>query len=338
MSTKFIYVSLLILLASCSNNSSDSAESQGNTTTNEEENSWCIPTEFLAGGVLVFPTINNPEYNTIPEISSLNFLKDNSKVALLKINQQVYVYPHDYTSYYEIINDTFDNLNFAITYCPITETVLCFDRKLSNNETVSLKPSGYLFKENLVPSDANAKYFWSQMLTEGIRTSSKEISLNTINIIETTWLKTKTYFPNALVFNHQNISNSFTDIPLDLSNNFGVITNQVNNKSVHLYSYNNFINDKRLDFISVNRKNTIVVGSKENVFFNAFYIPTNLDFIALNENEFPNILTDNEGNIWDVFGHAVQGPRQGQKLDSPLSYVGVEWAWNEFFDNITIHN
>lgn len=338
MRIKYIFLCLLILLASCSNNSTDSDQLQNNSTINEEENSWCIPTEFLAGGVLVFPTTSNPEYNTISEVSSLNFIKDNSKVALLKIDEQVYVYPHDYTSYYEIINDSFDNLNFAITYCPITETALCFDRKLSNNETISLKPSGYLYKENLVPSDTNEKYFWSQMLTEGIRTSSKEISLNTLNIIETTWLKTKTHFLNALVFNHQNVSITSADIPLDLSNNFGVINNQVNNNSIHLYSYNNFINDKRLDFISVNGQNTLVVGSKENVFFNAFYIPINLDFEALNESEFPNILTDNEGNIWDAFGNAVQGPREGQKLESPLSYVGAEWAWNEFFDNITIHN
>ncbi|MEQ3796436.1 DUF3179 domain-containing (seleno)protein [Flavobacteriaceae bacterium MJ-SS4] len=332
---------LIVVFYSCSSGSDESSSPNNSNTNPTSNNLWCVPIENIAGGVLEFPIIDNPQYNSVSEIESINYLADNSKVAILKIEDQVFVYPYDYTNYSEVVNDTFQDFNFALTYCPITETALCFNRNLVGNETITIMASGYLYKENLVHSDTNGKYFWSQMLNEGLRDSSKDIKLNTINIIETNWLNVKLQFQNALVYNHPNINNCDCDETfesIDFDNLFGVINNQVNNKSVHLFNYNNFVNGKAIDFISVNGKNTVVVGSKENIFFNAFYIPTNLDFEALNKNEFPNILTDNEGNIWDIFGKAVQGPREGQNLESPLSYFGAEWAWNEFFDNITVHN
>lgn len=331
---------ILFIALSCSSGGDEPSENNGNT--NPTSGSlWCVPIESIAGGVLEFPVIDSPQYKSVSEIEDINYLADNSKVALLKIGNQVFVYPYDYTNYSEVVNDTHQDLNFAITYCPITETALCFNRNLTESETLTIKASGYLYKENLVHSDINGKYFWSQMLNEGIRDSSKGIKLNTINIVETNWLNVKTFFQNALVYNHPNINNCDCDETfesIDFDNLFGVINNRVNGNSIYLYNYNSFTNGKLLDFISTNGKNTIVIGSKVNIFFNAFYIPLNLNFEALNENAFPNILTDNEGNIWDIFGHAVHGPRLGQKLDSPLSYFGAEWAWYEFFDNITIHN
>ena len=82
----------------------------------------------------------------------------------------------------------------------------------------------------------------------------------------------------------------------------------------------------------------MVIGSKEKVFFNAFFVPSNLNFEVLDVSAFPNILNDNEGNIWDIFGYAVEGPRLGQKLDTPLSYVAAEWAWNNIYEDLIIHN
>jgi len=336
---KFRYLIFFIILLNCS---SDSTNNNPNSNNNGSsiESLWCVPTENFVGGTLIFPTIDNPQYKTVSEMETINFLGDNWKLALLKIDNQVYVYPYDYTHYSEIVNDSFGDLHLAISYCPITETALCFDRKLSDTEIITLKASGFLYKENLVPSDTSEKYFWSQMLNEGLRSSTKGIELKTINIVETIWLNVKTHYRDALVYNHTNVNDCDCGDslePIDFDNLFGVINNQVN-KTAHLFNYNNFINNKKTEYLTINGKSTIVIGSKENVFFNAFYIPFNLDFEALNESEFPNILTDKEGNIWDIFGNAVQGPREGQKLDTPLSYVGAEWAWNEFFDNITIHN
>jgi len=57
---------------------------------------------------------------------------------------------------------------------------------------------------------------------------------------------------------------------------------------------------------------------------------TDLNFQPVQE-ELPVILTDNEGNRWDVIGYAVDGPRQGDLLTPAKAYTSYWFAWGEFF-------
>ncbi|WP_341216442.1 DUF3179 domain-containing (seleno)protein [uncultured Wocania sp.] len=324
-----------ILLVNCS--------AENTTKDNNDEvldNLWCVPKTDIAGGG-TYPVKENPNYKSVSEVDAIGFLNENSRLALLKINGQVYAYPYDYTNNFEVINDTFGDVPLAITYCPITESALSFDRRLPNGEIIIMKASGFLYKDNLITTDANLKYYWSQMAIRGLRDSSKEIRLKTFNIIESYWLSVKTHFPNAMVFNHPDVADCNCDedpVPIDYNNLLGVIHEHVFDDIVHVFSYNNFSNGIELDYTSVNGQDVIIVGSKEKVYFNAFYLPSNLSFAALDVNEFPNVLIDNEGNIWDAFGYAVSGNRQGSKLNSPKSYVAAEWAFKDIFENIVFHN
>ncbi|WP_418602522.1 DUF3179 domain-containing (seleno)protein [Hwangdonia sp.] len=333
---KRLIIITLILLVSCSTENTAVKDNSDEVS----DNLWCVPKTDIAGGGS-YAVKENPDYKTVSEIDATGFLNDNSRLALLKINGQVYAYPYDYTNNFEVINDTFGDVPLAITYCPITESALSFDRRLTNGEIITMKASGFLYKDNLITTDVDLKYYWSQMAIRGLRDASKEIRLNTYNIIESYWLGVKTHFPNALVFNHPDVTDCNCDetpVPIDFSNLLGVIHEHVFDDIVHLFNYNNFKNGIELDYTSVNSKDVIIVGSKENVYFNAFYLPGNLTFTALSVNEFPNVLTDNEGNIWDAFGYAVSGSRQGTKLDSPKSYVAAEWAFRDIFETIVFHD
>jgi hypothetical protein len=332
---------VLITFFSCSN-SSDNVEIVNNNSNNTNTSLWCVPESDIAGRGGAFEVMNDPQYKTVSEIENLGTLNDNSRLSILNVNNEIYIYPYDYVINFEVINDDFVDLNLAFSYCPITESALCFNRKLSNNEVITMKASGFLFKDNLVTSDINTKYFWSQMSAEGLRESSKEIRLNTYNIVESTWGIARSFFPDALVFNHPGFDGCDCDetpIPIDFNNLFGVIHKRnVFSDIAHLFNYNNFTNGIELDYAVVNGKTAVVVGSKSKVFFNAFFNPGNLIFEALDENDFPNVLTDNEGNIWNIFGIAVEGPRLGNKLDSPKSYVAAEWAWNAIFEDLEFYN
>jgi len=328
---------VLIALFSCSN----SGNSDVNFNDNAAISDWNVPIENIAGSGS-FPVMDNPIYNSVAEVEAKNYLNGNSKLALLKIENEVYAYPFDYTNNYEVINDSFGDIHVAISYCPITESALCFDRKISTNEIITMKASGFLFKDNLIPTDINLKYYWSQMLGESIRGDNLELKLKTYNIVESTWQIVKDHFPDALVFNHPDVVDcncNETPTPIDFNNLFGVIHGHVLKSDItHLFNYNDFENGNKISYVSVNSQNVLVVGSKNKVFFNAFYIPGNLTFEVLEENEFPNVLQDNEGNNWDIFGYAVEGPRLGDKLNSPKSYVAAEWAWNTIFEDLVYHN
>ena len=55
------------------------------------------------------------------------------------------------------------------------------------------------------------------------------------------------------------------------------------------------------------------------------------------QDDLPNVMTDTEGNVWDVFGTAVSGPRAGAQLESMNSYIAMWFGWAAHFSNIEIY-
>jgi hypothetical protein len=55
------------------------------------------------------------------------------------------------------------------------------------------------------------------------------------------------------------------------------------------------------------------------------------------QSAFPTIMKDNEGNLWDIFGYAVEGPRMGQKLSSVNSGMGYWFAFNTLYPGAGIY-
>ncbi len=334
---KYLYIFSTLLFVNCSPDSE-----KKNNTSNSVESVWSVPTSDIQGGISTFPAMTDPVYSSISEVNDLNYLAENAKVAMLNIDDNIYAYPYDLTNYYEVINDSFENMHFALSYCPNTESALCFNRKLSSNEVITLRASGYLYRDNQITSDSDLNQYWPQMKSSSIRGYQYDETLETINIVETTWSILKSHFPNAYVFNHENI-NSCTDcnqptLPLDY-NWFGVVSESNNgNGVVHLYDYDNFIGNTQIEHLAINGKNAIVVGNKEKVFFNSFYIPIGLSFSSLPTEDFPNILIDNENNKWNVFGVATFGDRMGAQLNSPKSFIASILAWESHFENLEIHN
>jgi len=50
-----------------------------------------------------------------------------------------------------------------------------------------------------------------------------------------------------------------------------------------------------------------------------------------------DFFTDNEGNKWNIFGEAIDGPRLGQKLNSSKSVTSLWFAIAAFFPNPSIY-
>ena len=55
------------------------------------------------------------------------------------------------------------------------------------------------------------------------------------------------------------------------------------------------------------------------------------------EDDGANIMSDNEGNVWDVFGVATSGPRVGEQLAMTSSYTAFWFAWAAHFTDADIH-
>lgn len=61
-----------------------------------------------------------------------------------------------------------------------------------------------------------------------------------------------------------------------------------------------------------------------------------LDF-SPKQDELPIIMTDQEGNEWDLFGNAVSGPREGQQLKPAKSTMGYWFSFASMYPGVPIY-
>jgi len=89
----------------------------------------------------------------------------------------------------------------------------------------------------------------------------------------------------------------------------------------------------------INGQKVVLAGNVGDSYIVSF--KTNINNVELNftssDDGLPIIMTDNEGNKWDIFGYAVEGPRQGQRLSPTVSGMGYWFAFATFFPGIAIY-
>ncbi len=302
------------------------------------ENIWAVSTDDIKGGGKTYELMNDPQFVNVNDISNLN---DDDKVALISFKGEVRVYPYYFTNYYEVVNDVFDGKNIAVSYCPLTKSGICFDRDIDNT-TYEILASGYLYKDNMVPSDKDLTFLWSQMLMEVIGGDKVGKIIPNYNLIETNWKTVLTYFSDAKVFYHEKTfldrnNTTSKQAPEDAEYIYGILNQKVED-TIELFQYSKF-NTTTTSLINrvYNNQPVIILGNQDKFFVTSYYAKDDLTFSLLDESNFPVILSDDEGNKWNIFGYAVEGPRKGEQLKSPRSYVAQYWAWKDFYSNLNFN-
>ncbi len=86
-------------------------------------------------------------------------------------------------------------------------------------------------------------------------------------------------------------------------------------------------------------KKIVLAGNANDLFIVSFereLAGTLLEF-KITEDELPIIMEDTEGNKWDIFGFAVEGPRKGQRLKTTQSLMGYWFSFATFYPGIQIY-
>lgn len=156
-----------------------------------------LESQILSGGPPKdgIPPIDNPIYVSIEESDYLN---DFDKVFVYEAKEEVYIYPQRILVWHEIVNDTIDNENVAITYCPLTGSTICY-LTTSNLETNTYGTSGKLLNSNLVMYDRKTDSYIPQILGIGINNDLKNVTLPIKPVHWANWKDAKEAFPSAKV-------------------------------------------------------------------------------------------------------------------------------------------
>lgn len=319
----------LLLLISCSSNVSDTE----NTVIDAP---WSVSKEEVLGPYAPFPLITNSSFVGVNDVN----YPENHLIALVSLGpNELRAYPNAYIGLYEVINNEFEDKKYAVTHCPLTGSTICWDRIVDNN-TITIKPSGYLYRNNIMPTDIETGSIWSQMLMRGVSGVYDYTFYNTYNLIETDWKTVKDYFPQAKVY-HEGDNDVVIDVdPVAAPTNrdfyrYGIVSG-INNTTIHTFSYNLFDeNGLQLITTTIAGKKTIVIGNKNLNFITSYYIEDSKEYFISDPESLQ--FEDNTGNIYNALGVVIEGPDKDMQLTSPKAYTAAWVAWQDFFENFVIY-
>jgi len=357
---------LLLLFAACSPDDDSGPLTGGNDVNNNSGNpgnpgntqDWLIPVgQVFDGGPGKdgIPSIDDPQFS---HPSTITFMEPDDLILGFKVGDEIRGYPHPVLDWHEITNDVVGGKPIAVTYCPLTGTGIGWDRVLDGN-TTTFGVSGLLFNNNLIPYDRATDSNWSQMLMKSVNGQQIGRDVATYQLFETSWETWTRLFPNAQVLNsNTGFSRSYGVYPYGSykTNNELLLfpieheDDRLPNKERGLgviireeaifYRFEDFSSGSvEVQHDRFQEQDLVIVGSQEQNFLLAFRRRM-LDGVLLDfqpvTGEGAVIMQDQEGNKWNVFGEAVAGPRQGQKLNAPQAYIGYWFAWGTFFPDLEI--
>lgn len=309
---------------------------------------WSIPeNEVFDGGPGKdgIPALESPSF---VKPSSINFMSSNDLVLIVNHNNEVRIYPHPILDWHEIINDEIGNKSFAVTYCPLTGSGICWDRNIDGEQT-TFGVSGLLYNTNLIPYDRKTGSNWSQMQLKSVNGALISTVIKTYPIIETSWGTAKNLYPNAdVVSANTGFSRSYGTYPYgDYRSNHSSFLFPVNrsdgrlnakervlglfsNNKTKAYRISDFQNGKII-IDTLDNERFLIYGDSQRNIISAFNI-TNLS----NDIEFsiPNIfslyvISDNKGNSYDLFGNSLNSSSANIV---PAKYFVAYWfAWAAFY-------
>ena len=109
------------------------------------------------------PPIDKPEFWDVQKASQTFF--EHEPVIIIEIAGKAKAYPLSILTYHEIVNDTLGGTPIAVTYCPLCNAAIVFDRRLSHDgkeDLLDFGVSGMLRNSDLVMWDRQTQSWWQQ--------------------------------------------------------------------------------------------------------------------------------------------------------------------------------
>lgn len=123
--------------------------------------------EILSGGPPKdgIPALDDPEFISVTDKPNLTPLEP---VITLEIEGEIpRAYPIRYLTWHEIVNDVVGGIPVAVTFCPLCNSGITFDRRIEQG-TVSFGVSGKLRNSDMIMYDRETESWWQQAIGEAI--------------------------------------------------------------------------------------------------------------------------------------------------------------------------
>ena len=311
------------------------------------------------------PPIDNPNFETVSDAP--DYFVDHEPVVSFEFNGEAKAYPIAILMWHEIVNDEVGGLPITVTFCPLCNTAIVFDRRVGDR-VFDFGTSGNVRNSDLVMWDRQTESWWQQITGEAIvgELTGTKLTFLPANMIS--WVDFKEAFPDGHVLSRDTGFvrdydrppytgyDSQTDRPFlyfgPLDDRLPIMERivgvNVGEASV-AYPFSLFqsvpvVNDR------VDSQDVVIFYASETrsafqgravyedhvVGSTGVYDP-NLDGEKLTFEYRNGVVVDTQsGSEWNIFGEAVSGPLSGQSL-RPVIHANHFWfAWRVFYPETAI--
>jgi hypothetical protein len=328
--------------------------------------------ELLSGGPPRdgIPSIDDPSFVGSREASE--WLADNEPVIALEIDGEARAYPLQILTWHEIVNDVVGEVPVAVTFCPLCNSAITFDRRL-DGEIYEFGTSGLLRNSDLVMYDRTTESLWQQFTGEGIIGDLAGAKLIFLPSSIVSFADFQEAHPEGVVlsrdtgFNRRYGQNPYVGYDTIGSSPFlfrdetdgrlqameRVVTVSLENEGVDVaypvgvLSEAGVINDNQggLDLVVFHTRGTAsalgaqIIATAQDVGSTGVFDP-NLDGQTLTFQRDGNndIVDEQTGSTWNVLGQAVDGSLAGQQL-TPVVHGDHFWfSWAAFKPDTVIYS
>lgn len=322
--------------------------------------------KFLKGGPPPdgIPSIDAPRF--LPT-STVGFLADNEPVLALDIGGDARAYPIQILVWHEIVNDTVNGEPVAVTYCPLCNSAVAYDRRVGTR-VLEFGTSGLLWNSALVMYDRQTQTLWSHFTGQGVVGVLTGVGLRAFPVSTVSWKTWRVAHPDGLVLSRDTGSqrdygrnpypgydnvNSFPFLfEGKVDGRLTAMTRVVAVKSGESAVAVPFeaLRKRRVIPVKSGRQSLVVwwesgttsaldsaqIADGTDVGATGVF-SSDVDGRTLAFRAASRGFVDTEtGTVWDLLGHATDGPLAGHQLRA-VEHVDTFWfAWSTFQPNTTI--
>lgn len=178
--------------------------SEGSATVDPAEFTEVLPPDSI-------PSIDEPKFVSISET---DFLVDREPVIEVTVNDDSRAYPLQIMTWHEIVNDEIGGESVSVTFCPLCNTAVAFERPEIDGKITTFGTSGKLWHSNLLMYDRATESLWAQATGMAVQGSKAGDELERIQAQIVSWSDFKSNFPNGKVLSRDTgFDRSYGDNP-----------------------------------------------------------------------------------------------------------------------------
>ncbi len=308
------------------------------------------------------PPIDNPRFEKATDVCGLS---DTEPVLALTIDNESRAYPIQILTWHEIVNDTLSGIPVSLSYCPLCNSAVVFDRRLEER-ILDFGTSGSLFNSSLVMYDRQTESLWTHFNGQAVAGTLTGKTLTQFPTTMVGWATWRDAHPEGLVLSrdtghernygrnpypgYDNIDtepflfNGDTDDRLAAKERVVGITDGT---GIAL-TLSRLTQDKVIQTNSTQgplvffHQEGLTSGLDADAIANGKELGATAVFVLQADQENRSFLPtdggflDESGTVWNILGEAISGPEKGAQLTA-VPHVDTFWfAWAAFLPETSL--